>query len=544
MGRFCPVSDETGQVTGLVLFLYDHAPTLEYERMAMEEAVTERKRAEKILRESEEKYRSLVNQSSEALFLHDLDGRLMDVNGAALAQTGYTRAELLGMNVFDLHPDSTESARIRKQWRSWPKGGPPIRMQTSHRRKDGTVFPVEVSTSKVSYGGWDFMLALVMDVSERRETEERQKRLVRRLEGLWQLSRLADADEETFSNFVLTECLDITGSRYGFFGMVDEKESAMVSYSLSRDVREDCQTAVRPVRFSIPEAGVWAEAVRRREPLVMNDYTAPHPAKKGLPEGHVSLTRLLAVPFLTEGQVSFLVAVANKETDYTEEDLRELSSFMGNARLILDRRKTDSALRESEEKFRVLADATPVAILLYQDDRWIYANRAAESICGYTAGELLSMNFWDFVHPDHRTVIRDEGRKRQRGEETTQRHKFKIVAKDGVEKWVDLSGATPSSRPAGRPHFRHGHYGEQESPGGPEASEETSPLLDESPLGVASSPTTGKPSTPTGPFWRSSVATAWRRFARSRRGNATPRRATPLLERREKRRQARFLHDL
>ena len=95
-----------------------------------------------------------------------------------------------------------------------------------------------------------------------------------------------------------------------------------------------------------------------------------------------------------------------------------------------------------EEKFRIIADSTPVAVMLYQDDCWIYANRAAETITGYSTKELLGMNFWDIVHPDHKALVKEHGQKRQRGEETTNRYELKIIAKDGTEKWVDLTGAS------------------------------------------------------------------------------------------------------
>jgi len=118
---------------------------------------------------------------------------------------------------------------------------------------------------------------------------------------------------------------------------------------------------------------------------------------------------------------------------------------------ITERKEAEEALRESEEKFRVLADSSPTAIMLYQDDRWIYANRAAEQICGYPEQELLAMNFWDIVHPDFRALVQERGRSRQQAEETTNRYEFKIIAKDGEERWVTLSGAATMlhGRPAG-----------------------------------------------------------------------------------------------
>ncbi len=100
------------------------------------------------------------------------------------------------------------------------------------------------------------------------------------------------------------------------------------------------------------------------------------------------------------------------------------------------------ALEESEDKFRTLTDSTPIAVLLYQDDRWIFANRAAEKITGYTQEELLEKYFWDSVHPDFVDLVRQRGQKRQRGEQTVGRYEIKIVRKNGSEKWVTVTGAT------------------------------------------------------------------------------------------------------
>ncbi len=114
---------------------------------------------------------------------------------------------------------------------------------------------------------------------------------------------------------------------------------------------------------------------------------------------------------------------------------------IGVARDLTQRLEVEAALRESEEKFRVLADSTPTAIMLYQNDKWTYANQAAEKISGYSSDELRNMNFWDIVHPDYRHLVQQRGQKRQQGEDTIRRYEFKIISKQGSEIWVDLSGA-------------------------------------------------------------------------------------------------------
>ncbi|HEX2965249.1 MAG TPA: PAS domain S-box protein [Syntrophorhabdaceae bacterium] len=95
-----------------------------------------------------------------------------------------------------------------------------------------------------------------------------------------------------------------------------------------------------------------------------------------------------------------------------------------------------------EDKLRVIIDAAPIAVMIHQDDYWIYANRASEEITGHSVRELLGTHFWEIAHPDHLQFVREYGQKRQHGEETKNRYEFKIVTKSGIEKWVDLTGTS------------------------------------------------------------------------------------------------------
>jgi len=116
-------------------------------------------------------------------------------------------------------------------------------------------------------------------------------------------------------------------------------------------------------------------------------------------------------------------------------------------------KKTDeiSSIHESEEKFRVISETSPLAIMIYQNDKWVYANRAATLISGYSNQELLEMYFWDFVHPDYVDKVKSIGTKRQKTLDTVSSYEFKIVTKFGDEKWVWLSGSstTYNGKPAG-----------------------------------------------------------------------------------------------
>lgn len=106
---------------------------------------------------------------------------------------------------------------------------------------------------------------------------------------------------------------------------------------------------------------------------------------------------------------------------------------------ITDRINIERALRESEEMFRKLAESTNTAIFIYKRTKFVYANNATERLSGYSQAELLTMNFWDVVHPDFRELIKERGLARQRGEEVPTSYDFKVVTKDGQEKWITFT---------------------------------------------------------------------------------------------------------
>ncbi len=106
---------------------------------------------------------------------------------------------------------------------------------------------------------------------------------------------------------------------------------------------------------------------------------------------------------------------------------------------ITGRKQAEDAVRENEERFRTLTETTSTAIFVYSNERFIYVNNASRLMTGYSSDELLSMRFWDVVHPDYRQLIRERGLARQRGEDIPSRYEFKIVRKDGTERWIDFT---------------------------------------------------------------------------------------------------------
>jgi PAS domain S-box-containing protein len=104
-----------------------------------------------------------------------------------------------------------------------------------------------------------------------------------------------------------------------------------------------------------------------------------------------------------------------------------------------ERERVERALRESEAKFRTLAEAIPAAIFIEEGTRCRYVNRAAENITGYAREELLSMYFWQLLLPKSRDAVLERTIKRFRGDESTRRYEIEILTKQKRVKSLDVT---------------------------------------------------------------------------------------------------------
>jgi PAS domain S-box-containing protein len=107
---------------------------------------------------------------------------------------------------------------------------------------------------------------------------------------------------------------------------------------------------------------------------------------------------------------------------------------------ITDQISAETALRESEALFRCLAETTEAAIFLFRGAHNIHVNAAACRITGFTYDELLTMPFWQILHPDFRDLVRERGLARQQGKPVDSRYEVAILTKDGETRWLQYAG--------------------------------------------------------------------------------------------------------
>ena len=307
--------------------------------------ITANKNIEEALQKSEEKYRSLFDQSVTGIYLHDLEGRILDVNQAACLQVGYSRDELLNSTVFDLHPNKEDTVNVPKdeilyQWSQWQMGQR-LTVEAEHQCKDGTIIPIQISTGPVQYEKNKLILAMVQDITERKQTEQ----LIQA-----RLNLITFASTNTLDAVLqktLDEVCDLMDSPIGFYHFLSADENMLTLKAWSTDtLQKFCEIGDKSsMQYSVNEAGVWVDCVRERRPIIHNDY-ASLPHRKGMPEDHTMVNRELVVPIMRNDRIVAILGIGNKPQNYTDQDIQIVSFFADVAWEITENKLAEQKLAD------------------------------------------------------------------------------------------------------------------------------------------------------------------------------------------------------
>ena len=146
---------------------------------------------ERSLQESEQRYKTLMEKSTDAFFLHDVNGNFHDVNQQACVNLGYSRDELLNMSVMDVEI-GLEQENLKILW-SELKTGESLLVEGAHRRKNATTYPIEASVGLVEINGEDLFSVSVRDTTERKQLEQERVNFEHILDDSWNEIYMFDA---------------------------------------------------------------------------------------------------------------------------------------------------------------------------------------------------------------------------------------------------------------------------------------------------------------------------------------------------------------
>lgn len=176
-------------------------------------------------------------------------------------------------------------------------------------------------------------------------TDMRQKTLLK-------LYEMVDAKLEDITGFVVEECVRLSESEFAFIGFLDRNETSIHTYLWSQKAKEQCAIDGKPVMFPIEHAGLWAEPVRQRKPVIVNDYSNSNLYKKGYQEGHVSITRFMGLPIIERDHIVMVAGIANKKEAYNESDISHLKLLLDGMWSFIQRKKAEDIIAQSLERLQ------------------------------------------------------------------------------------------------------------------------------------------------------------------------------------------------
>jgi len=326
-------------------------------------------------------YRSVIETSLDGFMRVDMQGRIIEINDALVRQTGYSRSELLQMRVPDLEANERETD-FRAHAEHIARLGGDL-FETLHRRKDGSTWQVEVNVTYAEVEGGCFFVFL-RDIHQRKREEDMNR---------FRLELTEEAQTCTIDD-LLQRTLDTaelwTASTIGFFHFVDTDQETLTLQTWSTNtLKKMCTAEGKGQHYPISQAGVWAEAVRQCQPVIINDYPA-FPEKCGMPDGHAPVERVANVPILgPQGKIVAVLGVGNKPRPYEPEDIFVLATLGMQAMELVERRRNNDRLMMTQRVF----EATQDSIMITDAKGDILAvNRAFNQSTGYTEAEVFGRN--------------------------------------------------------------------------------------------------------------------------------------------------------
>ena len=402
--------------------------------------VTARVCAEEDLRRSEERYRALVEVSSQVLYRMSADWSEMRglEGGSVLADTRATSTDWFQMYI----PEPDREL---------------VRETVEHAIQEGTAFRLEHRVWQVNGSlGWVSSRAIPLrdahgnivewfgganDITERKVAEERIRRQNAVFDGIGRIFRGALAcTEQELGKICLAVAEEVTGSRFGFIGEI-QPDGLLHILEISNpgwvcctmhDQSEHCPP---PGNFKIH--GLYGHVILEGKPFYTNTPHSHH-ASIGTPEGHPPLTSFLGVPLYREDTVVGVIALANREEGFGLDDIESVTSLAEAVVRAFDRKRAENLLTESQQRLSTAWDGGKMGM-------WEWTLATGALIWSPYEFELLDLPsnvkkptielFFQMVHPGDLAELKASIRCAL-DELRPWEHEFRIVLSNGQVRWL------------------------------------------------------------------------------------------------------------
>jgi len=216
---------------------------------------------------------------------------------------------------------------------------------------------------------------------------------------LLELYQMLGEPIEKIISFVAEKCMEITESKIAYLGFVHEDGSLEHITLLPENIYSNCNIKERTCGLNIKTGGLWAEAARKKQSFIINDYESADLSKGGLPEGHIQIKRFMSIPVVYRDRVVVLGCFANKEEPYDEKDEAHAGLLMQGLWNFIELENIQKNLRESELRYRSLFENANDGIFLLKETKFIDCNSKVLELFKCKKEDIIGKAPYEFSPP-------------------------------------------------------------------------------------------------------------------------------------------------
>ncbi len=364
--------------------------------------ITGRREAEDAVRESGERYRLIMENANDGILVNELTpegpGRFIDANDQACRILGMTRDEMQGVSLVDL--DTPEMRRRAPEVFRQLMQNKHLVFQTNYRTKDGYEKTLEISVSLFDLNGRQTMLSVVREVTERRLMEvalQRQNLALATINALT-ADLAALPYDESIQKRVLKTLREISGAVATWYCDYDPKDRLLVlgDIETAPDLLKKVAAAagIRPGAVRSPVSGevfreITGNIIGRRKTLTEVSFGAIPPQVGAVVQAITGIDRFIGIGYVIEGDLYGTSMMGMRAGD-PDPPAELLKAFAHIVAISLRRRNAETALRESEEKFRsIIENMQDIYYRTDTEGTLVMASPSAAKILGYNSPDDL-----------------------------------------------------------------------------------------------------------------------------------------------------------
>ncbi len=324
---------------------------LEKKIKELEKIAFERKQMDVKHLESEGLCSNILESISNGIMVLDSNFRFTHWNKAMEKISKIPREKVVGSgkNAWEIFPDLAKDGMDEIMWKAMQgevtkQKDAPLRFT---KKKSGFIsemfFPLRNTKSEIRG-----IVGVIRDITDSKRAEETICLNEARLNVLLKLNQMTEASLQEIKDFTLEAAVKLTKSKIGYLAFMNEDESILTMHSWSRNTVKQCNIGDKALTYPMETLGLWGEAVRQRKAIITNNYSVPNPFKKGLPKGHIKIIRHMNIPLFEGNRIIIVAGLGNKENDYDELDVRQLTLLMQDMWSLIQHKQAEKEKKKIE----------------------------------------------------------------------------------------------------------------------------------------------------------------------------------------------------